>query len=146
MSVAYPIAYRDEIVETQGRLFGRLEREHPGCDGVDFIESYLRSDLRSAVDCAEPIPANLSAGELEARFVRESAYEFRPGASVEAVSADWLGQFYAYCQWAQNLSSREVVARYPVVTMLAGYPGLHDLSLPLAVERMNLVFNQRKTK
>lgn len=146
MSRAYDISYRDEIVETQGRLFGRLERENPGCDGVDFISGYLRSATRAALDHAEPIRANLFPGELKARFLGEDGYVFKPGDAVDGLSADWLGQFYAYYQWANGIDSRVLVDRLPVATMLAAYPGLHDLALPLAVERIsNLQPNQRTT-
>ena len=34
MKPAYPIAYRDEIVETQGKLFGRFQCEYPDVDRI----------------------------------------------------------------------------------------------------------------
>lgn len=139
MKPAYDISYRDEIVETQGRLFGLLALENRGCDGEDFITAYMKSDLRARIDRAEARPANMTAEELKEGFVRDGGYSFRPGESVDGLSADWIGQFYAYYQWANAVDSREVVDRLPVSLMRKAYPGLHDLDLPLAVERMKMI-------
>ena len=135
MKPAYDISYRNEIVETQGRLFGRLARENPDCDGEDFITSYMKSELRSRIDRAEALPANMTAAELKENFVRTGGYSFKPGEPVDGLSADWIGQFYAYAQWQWGIPSGEIVDRIPVRTMRIVYPGLHDLDLPLAVER-----------
>ena len=134
---AYSIAYRDEIVETQGRLFGRLERLYPQMDGVNFITAYLKSRIRSLVDIADPLPANMRAAELLENFLSEG-YQFREGVSIPGIAADWIGQFYAYAQWKAAVSSRELVERLPVERMLIAYPGLHDLSLELATERCKI--------
>ena len=135
MRPAYDISYRNEIVETQGRLFGRLARENPDCDGEDFITSYMKSELRSRIDRAEARPANMTAAELKENFVRNDGYSFKPGEPVDGLSADWIGQFYAYAQWQWGIPSGEIVDRIPIGTMRIVYPGLHDLDLPLAVER-----------
>ena len=135
MKPAYDISYRNEIVETQGRLFGRLARENPDCDGEDFITAYMKSELRSRIDRAEARPANMTAAELKESFVRNDGYSFKPGEPVDGLSADWIGQFYAYAQWQWGISSGELVNKIPVRTMRIVYPGLHDLDLALAVER-----------
>lgn len=137
MKPAYDISYRDEIVETQGRLFGRLARENPDCDGEDFITAYMKSDLRARIDHAEARPANMTVQELKDGFLGDNGYAFRPGNPVDGLSADWIGQFYAYYQWANGIESREVIDRLPVSLMRMAYPGLHDLDLGLAVEKVS---------
>ena len=137
MKPAYDISYRNEIVETQGRLFGRLARENPNCDGEDFITSYMKSDLRSRIDRAEARPANMTAAELKENFVRNGGYVFKPGEPLDGLSADWIGQFYAYAQWHWGIPSEELVNRIPIRTMRIVYPGLHDLDLGLAVEKVS---------
>ena len=132
---SYHISYRDEIVETQGRLFGRVGREHPESDGLDFMESYLRSRTRSFIDRAEALVSNMNSAELLEFFLKTDDYVFKPGRPVPGLAADWTGQFYAWAQWQSGLTSRELLDRLPLATILDAYPGLHDLSLPLAVER-----------
>ena len=132
---AYPVSYRDEIVETQGRLFGRVGREHPDADSLDFMESYLRGRTRGFIDRAEALVSNMDSAELLAFFLETDGYVFKPGHPVPGLAADWTGQFYAWAQWQSGLSSRNLIERIPLSTILDAYPGLHDLSLPLAVER-----------
>lgn len=135
MKPAYDISYRNEIMESQGRLFGLFARRNPGCDGEDFVTAYMKSGIRSRVDCAEARPANMTAAELEEGFIREEGYTLKPGESLDPLSADWIGQFYAYAQWKWGIRSREVIRKLPVRTMRIAYPGIHDLDMPLAVDR-----------
>ena len=132
---AYHVSYRDEIVETQGRLFARVAREHPDADGLDFMESYLTSRTREFIDRAEALVSNMDSAELLAFFLKTDGYAFKRGRPVPELMADWTGQFYAWAQWESGLASRELLDRLSLATILAAYPGLHDLSLPLATER-----------
>ena len=136
MKPAYPIAYRDEIVETQGKLFGRFQCEHPDSDGEDFVSSYMRSTPRAHIDHAAALLANMTPAELKREFMLRDGYVIRPGRSLDPLAADWIGQFYAYYQWQTGESSRDIVARIPTHVMVAASPGLHDLDMSLAVERV----------
>ena len=49
---------------------------------------------------------------------------------------DWIGEFYAYYQWFYNIPSREVVKKIPLSFLKKAYPGLHDLELDLAVQKV----------
>ncbi len=141
MKPAYPIAYRNEIAETQGRLFARLARENPTADGENFISSYLASELRGRIDFADAIPANMTDSEIKQYFVEKENYNFQEGAPIDSIPADWIGQFYAFYQWETGLSSKDIVKRIPVKTMIAAYPGLHDLDMALAVTRISDLAN-----
>jgi len=136
MKPAYPIAYRDEIVETQGKLFGRFQCDHPDADGEDFMSSYLKGETRSRLDHAPAILSNMTPAELHEEFISQEGYTVRAGHSVDPFAADWIGQFYAYYQWHTGERSRDIVRRMPLKMMRAAYPGLHDLDMRLAVERM----------
>ena len=144
MKVAYPIAYRDEIVETQGKLFGRFQCEHPEADGEDFVTAYMCGKLRSLIDDAAAVPSNMTAEELQREFMEREGYVVKPGHPMDPLTADWIGQFYAYYQWHTGERSRDVIAHIPVRNMVAAYPGLHDLDLPLAVERVSGAFGNRR--
>lgn len=141
MKPAYHISYRDEIAETQGRLFARLARENPTADGEDFISSYLSGELRGRIDFADAIPANMTAAEIKDYFVEKERYSFQEGAPIDSIPADWIGQFYSFYQWETGLSSKDIVKRIPVKTMIAAYPGLHDLDMSLAVKRISNLTN-----
>jgi len=136
MKSAYPIAYRDEIVETQGKLFGRFQCDHPEADGEDFMSAYLQSETRSRLDNAAALLSNMTPAELQDTFISQEGYAVRAGLPVDPFAADWIGQFYAYYQWQTGERSRDIVKRMPLRMMRAAYPGLHDLDLRLAVERM----------
>ena len=136
MKPAYDISYRNEIVETQGRLFGHFQSEHPEADGQDFITAYMRGETRARIDDAAAILANMTAEELRDEFVACDGYAIRPGKAIDPFTADWIGQFYAYYQWQTGERSRDIVSRFPTQVMCAAYPGLHDLDLSLAAERM----------
>lgn len=136
MKHAYPIAYRDEIVETQGRLFGWFQCENPDADGLDFIDAYMRGETRARIDDAAAVLSNMTAAELSEEFVAHDGYVKRPGRAIDPFAADWIGQFYAYYQWQTGARSRDIVSIFPSHVMCAAYPGLHDLDLSLAVERM----------
>lgn len=142
MKPAYHISYRDEIAETQGRLFARLVRENPTADGANFISAYLSSELRGRIDYADAIPANMTASELKEYFVEKEHYNFKEGEPIDSIPADWIGQFYAVYQWETGSLSKDIVKQIPVKTMVAAYAGLHDLDMNLAVERIaNLTQN-----
>ena len=64
-------------------------------------------------------------------------YAFKPGEPLDGLSADWIGQFYAYAQWQWGIPSGELVDRIPIRAMRIAYPGLHDLDLGLAVEKVS---------
>jgi len=136
MKPAYPIAYRDEIVETQGKLFGRFQCDHPEADGEDFMSAYLQGETRSRIDNAAALLSNMTPAELQDIFISQEGYAVRAGHPVDPFAADWIGQFYAYYQWQTGERSRDIVKRMPLRMMRAAYPGLHDLDLRLAVERM----------
>ena len=136
MKPAYPIAYRDEIVETQGKLFGRFQCEHPDADGEDFVSSYMRGTPRSRIDHAAALLANMTPAELKREFMLRDGYVIRPGRPLDPLAADWIGQFYAYYQWSQRKSSRETIEAVPLSFLKVAYRGLHDLDLPLAVAKV----------
>ena len=132
----YSEAYLQEVVETQGKFFERLQDEPIPIDSADMITAYMNSDTRRQLDEGHAYYLTLGADDLKRVFLEESRYEPKPGEPLRGFMPNWIGQFYAYCQWANGIGSREIVSRLPVSLMCAVYPGLHDLSLPLAVSRM----------
>jgi len=49
---------------------------------------------------------------------------------------DWIGEFYAYYQWKNKISSKDLLKKIPLDYLKKAYPGLHDLELDLAVQKV----------
>ena len=97
----------------------------------------MRGTPRSHIDHAAALLANMTPAELKREFMLRDGYVIRPGRPLDPLAADWIGQFYAYYQWQTGERSRDIVSRFPTQVMCAAYPGLHDLDLSLAAERMS---------
>jgi len=131
----YDELYLAQVVETQGKLFEKLQDCRPQIDSGKMMEAYLKSDLRRQLDDGHAFFLTLSDGQLLRRFL-DSGYCPEPGEPLQGFMPNWIGRFYAQAQWQLNLPSAEIVVRWPVVEMTGRYPGAHDLDLRLAVERI----------
>ena len=136
MKHPYDVAYLQEITETQGALFERLQDELPTIDGLDFIRTYLKSETRAFLDKGDVYLATLGAKDLMRYYQTEEPHGMKAGAALRGFAPNWMGQFYSQYQWQTGLPSREVVEKVPPEWLVCAYPGLHDLDLPLAVEKI----------
>ena len=66
----------------------------------------------------------------------KTEYALKDGKALAGFLPDWVGEFYAYYQWFYNIPSREVVKKIPLSFLKKAYPGLHDLELDLAVQKV----------
>lgn len=133
---AYDRVYLDEIVETQGALFEQVSQYVKGIDVADFIEKYMRSLTRSYIDQAQPYVATKDAFELWEYFQKTDHFMPVQGKGIGGFIPNWIGQFYAYYQWYYNKTSARVLEEIPLCFLVAGYRGLHDLDLELAVRKV----------
>lgn len=133
---AYHEAYLQEIVETQGELFENVEEYAPGIDVKDFIETYMSGKTRAFVDKAKAYVCTMDAESLWEYFKKEECFNPKKGKSIGGFIPNWIGQFYAYFQWYYDMPSRELIRLLPVDFLVAGYRGLHDLDLNLAVRKV----------
>jgi len=129
-------SYLKAVVETQGELFDNFARRHPDCDTEDFIAAYMNGKTRADIDAGQAYVATMNADELMRWYLHESGYQSKPGESMKGFMPDWIGRFYATCQWQERQSSREVFMRIPLSFLKIGYAGLHDLDLELAVAKV----------
>lgn len=133
---AYSKSYLDEIVETQGELFEQVSQYVKGVDVADFIEKYMRGRTRSYIDKAQPYVATMDAHELWEYFQKTDHFIPVQGKGIGGFIPNWIGQFYAYYQWYYNKPSTQVLEEIPLSFIVAGYRGLHDLDLKLAVQKV----------
>lgn len=136
---AYPIEYLNDVVENQGKLFDMVSLDYPDKNTEDFIFSYMTSKTRAAIDRSQAYVNTMDAKELLDYFVETEHYEFKQGKAMEGFMPAWIGQFYAYYQWFYDVPSCEVVKCIPLNYLKQVYPGLHDLELSLAVEKVGNV-------
>lgn len=134
---AYPKCYLNEIVETQGKLFDYVADISPKVDVEDFIQKYMKSKTRSFIDRADAYVSNMSEKEIFEYFCKIDNFSLQNGNSLSGFMPNWIGQFYAFYQWQNNIPSSEIIEKLPLDFMKASYYGLHDLDLDLAVEKVD---------
>ncbi|MBR3922352.1 MAG: hypothetical protein IKJ45_04510, partial [Kiritimatiellae bacterium] len=125
-----------EIAETQGALFERLQDVSPDVDGCEFIRSYMKSETRSHLDSGDVYLATLGPSGLMNYYQTEDAPEIKHGPPLRGFAPNWIGQFYAQYQWHTGALSRVIVDKIPPEWLESAYPGLHDLDMRLAVEKV----------
>lgn len=136
MKHPYDIAYLQEIVETQGTLFERLQDTQPQMDGIDFIRTYMKSETRAFLDQGDVYLATLGADGLMRYYQTEEPKSVKSGRPLQGFAPNWMGQFYAQYQWQTGTLSCEIVEQIPPEWLATAYPCLHDLDLKVAVEKV----------
>lgn len=132
----YAKAYLDEVVETQGKLFDYIANTYPEMDTEDFISSYMTSKTREYIDKGQAYVCTMDVEDLWQYFKQVDHYELKKGNALKGFLPDWIGEFYAYYQWKNNISSKELLKKIPLDYLKKAYPGLHDLELDLAVKKV----------
>lgn len=135
---AYPEAYLEDVVETQGKLFDAFSYHYPEADTEDFIRAYMTSKTRAYIDQGEVYVNTMLVKELWKYFLETDGYQEKPGQALGGFLPDWIGEFYAYYQWYYNIPSAQVLEKVPLDFLKKAYYGLHDLDLRLAVEKVGL--------
>lgn len=133
---AYSEVYLNDVVENQGKLFDFVAQTFPDMDTEDFINTYMASKTRKSIDEAKAYVNTMDAQELWDYFMNTEHYMLKSGTAMKGFVPDWIGEFYAYYQWFYNLPSAEIIKKIPLDFLKKAYPGLHDLDLDLAVQKV----------
>lgn len=136
---AYAEDYLEDVVENQGKLFDMVAQNYPDGDTEDFIKAYMKSKTRKSIDEGKAYVSTMSAQELWDYFTKTERYSVKPGQAIEGFVPDWIGEFYAYYQWYYDIPSGEIIEKIPLKFLEKAYPGLHDLELDLAVQKVGQV-------
>ena len=144
MTHPYDVSYLQEIAETQGALFERLQDEQPTVDGLDFIRSYMKSETRALIDKGDVYLATLEPSRLMAYYRNADKPTAKDGEPLRGFVPNWIGQFYANYQWQTDTPSSEIDNQVPPEWLAAAYPGLHDLDMKLAVEKVSANADSRR--
>lgn len=137
MQHPYNSSYLQEIAETQGALFERMQDEAPTADGLDFIRKYMKSETRAFIDRGDAYLATLGPRGLMEYYRTEDPHEIKLGSPLRGFAPNWMGQFYAQYQWQTGTLSADIVDQIPPEWLVSAYPGLHDLDMRLAVEKVS---------
>jgi hypothetical protein len=133
---AYSEVYLDEVVENQGKLFDYIAEKYPDKDTKHFIQAYMHSKTRKSIDESQAYVNTMDAYELWDYFSQNEHFILQTGLAMEGFMPRWIGEFYAYYQWYYNIPSSEIIEKIPVEYLMKTYPGLHDLDLELAVQKV----------
>lgn len=133
---AYLQVYLNDVVEEQGKLFDMIAQDYPDKDTEDFIQAYMTSHTRKMIDESQAYVNTMFARELLEFFIEQEGYMLKPGKAMEGFAPAWIGEFYAYAQWYYDIPSALLIQKLPLDTMKRMYPGLHDLELSLAVQKV----------
>ncbi len=136
---AYAEEYLNDVVENQGKLFDFVASSYPDCDTEDFINCYMESSTRKAIDKSQAYVNTMDYKALWEYFTLTDGYTLKKGLAIQGFLPEWIGEFYAYYQWYYNIQSSELVKKIPVEFLKKAYGGLHDLELELAVKKVGKV-------
>lgn len=76
---AYPEVYLNEVVENQGKLFDYIAHEFPMMNTVDFINAYMVSKTRRAIDQGQAYVNTMDAKTLWEYFIKTEDYSLKIG-------------------------------------------------------------------
>ncbi len=133
---AYDEAYLDEVRENQGKLFDLFLSLNPDCSTADFIERYMGSETRKAIDKGQAYVSTMDYHELYDYFLFHEGYSMKKGKDLDGFLPRWIGEFYAYYQWFYDIPSAMLTKRIPIAFLVKAYPGLHDLDLDLVIKKV----------
>ena len=135
---AYSEVYLDDVVENQGKLFDLIAQKHPDMDTENFINTYMASKTRKAIDNSQAYVNTMDAVDLWNYFTNTENYKLKPGEALKGFFPKWVGEFYAYYQWYYNVPSIEVIQKLPINFLKKSYQSLNALDLELAVQKVGL--------
>ena len=133
---AYAKEYLNDVVDSQGKLFDFVALTYSNYDIIDFINQYMSSSTRKAIDEGKVYVNTMDYKTLWEYFIKNDNYVPKKGDTLEGFLPEWIGEFYAYYQWYYNISSAKVIELIPVSFLRQAYGGLHDLDLELAVSKV----------
>ena len=135
---AYSEVYLDDVVENQGKLFDLIAQKYPDMDTENFINTYMASKTRKAIDNSQAYVNTMDAVDLWNYFTNTENYKLKPGETLKGFFPKWVGEFYAYYQWYYNVPSIEVIQKLPINFLKKSYQSLSALDLELAVQKVGL--------
>lgn len=123
-----------QLCDVQGRLFELSASE--GYDSEPFVEAFMTGPVAAAYDRTFDRSQWMGPAFLLDETADEAGGLPRGGESLSRDSLYWMGYCYRYWHLLTGEPSQSIYARADASTMDAQYPGLHTISLDLAVERL----------
>lgn len=96
----------------------------------------MKSKTRRFIDDGQPYVNTMDPVTLWEYFQKADGYKVKKGKTLFGFVPEWMGEFYALFQWENKLSSEETIRQVPFDFLKKAYPGLHDLDLLLAVDKV----------
>lgn len=142
--VAYNELYIASVMDAQSDLFLGIRDKLQGVDEKWFIERFMRSHVRAMLDIGNPKYVNAPPTELMLRFIEdECGNDYERGDTWGGFLPGWVGKAYALYQWKYNVSSKDLIERFPLHDMERAFPALHQMGWDAAVDRIHDILLQR---
>jgi hypothetical protein len=122
----------------QGQMFLDIREALPGVDEKWFIESFMKSRVRSLLDHANPKFSSMPPPELIDYFIREEQNgEYKKGDEWGGFLPQWAGMMYSLYQWEYNLTSTNLIDALPLEETERIYPTLHQAGWDVAIKKIH---------
>lgn len=140
MALPYDEMYLASVQQNLGFFFQVSLREL-NLSAIQVQESFLASEIPAQIENGNPdflcgksgyelaliVFPNLLTGEILDKALAESFY---PQAEY------WSGMVLAYCQWKSGKSFSEILAHYPLETILSDYHLMHEADITKMAEQV----------
>lgn len=123
--------YLDEVVNTQGDLFKIAYNK--GYNILEFGEQYLKSDIRSFIDCGVIEYCTMKADKIfELINIQELVHDIHGVDKKELEKDIWIGKFYAISQWYGNVASKVLITKMKLEDVYTYYKTLSSMDMEIA--------------
>lgn len=107
-----------------------------GYDMEQFIESFMRCEIRVAMDSWHPALSNGPSNDILEIYIRDFG---EPNKSTEYYPENcmkWIGMMYGYLIYYTSMSSKELITEIPFSDMVGLYTVGHEMSFSGFAERL----------
>jgi hypothetical protein len=127
---------RTLLCRVQGKLFElSLER---GFASEQFINAFMRSVCAADLDMGFNKLQWMGEEYIMGTLMDELGDKLVLGKQYSKNALYWIGYIYRYWHFHTGEGSKEIVKQAPAKDMRAAYPGLHTISMNLAIEDLKL--------
>lgn len=121
--------YLDEVEEETGKLFQSWAAK--GYDVNNMVTSYMKSLLRERIDKRYAWFCTKSASDQE-----DEITPLMGSTIYDETLCEWLGCFYSRLQSTKGIMSKQIIVKYPFLSMYTKSRVLHDLDMDLAIQKV----------
>lgn len=124
------LLYIKEDMKIMGYLFENIQENIKNVDVEYFVENFMRSILRAAMDGCDPQLLNMASINVLERYL-ELGVDIKLTKQQEVYKPNelyWVGSAYAYISVHKDVSSKDLIKILPFKVLLGMYTIGHEMS------------------